>query len=145
MRDEETASRCAEAMLKTDAASRSLGMDVSVSDAGMSTVTMTVTADMINGHDVCHGGMIFSLADSAFAFACNGYNDVTLAAAASIEFLRPAKLGDQLTAHATENHRGRRRGIYDVMIRNQRDEAVALFRGRSHGTGHPMLRNKSDT
>lgn len=93
---------------------------------------MTVTADMVNGHRVCHGGLVFALADSAFAFSCNSYNRSTVAAGASIDFLAPAHEGDVLTATAVERWRLRRAGIYDIAVTNQRGETIALFRGRSH-------------
>ena len=96
---------------------------------------MTVTASMVNGHDICHGGYLFTLADTAFAFACNTYGRATVAAGATIEFLAPAKLGDALVASAREVHRGRRSGIYDVRVtapgEGDEDRLVALFRGRS--------------
>jgi acyl-CoA thioesterase len=87
---------------------------------------------MLNGHQVCHGGLIFALADSAFACACNSHGDHALAAAASIDFLAPGREGDQLTAFARELWRTGRSGIYEVNVTNQRDERIALFRGRSH-------------
>jgi acyl-CoA thioesterase len=93
---------------------------------------MPVRPDMVNGHGVCHGGIVFALGDSAFAFACNSYNDSTVAAAASIDFLIAVRAGDELTAEATEVWRTRRNGIYEISIRNQRGERVALFRGRSY-------------
>jgi acyl-CoA thioesterase len=90
---------------------------------------------MVNGHQICHGGLIFTLADSAFAFACNTYDLVTVASSGSIEFLLPARLGDELTAIAEERSRSKRTGVYDVAVRNQRAECVAMFRGRSHEIG----------
>jgi acyl-CoA thioesterase len=90
---------------------------------------------MVNGHRICHGGLIFTLADSAFAFACNTYDVVTVAAAGTIEFLLAANLGDELTATAEERTRSKRNGLYDVSVHNQRGECVALFRGRSHQVG----------
>jgi acyl-CoA thioesterase len=96
---------------------------------------MKVREDMVNGHQLCHGGLIFTLADSAFAFACNTYDLVTVAAAGTIEFLLSARLGDELTATAEERSRSKRTGVYDVTVRNQQGECVALFRGRSHQIG----------
>jgi acyl-CoA thioesterase len=93
---------------------------------------MPVRSDMVNGHGVCHGGLIFALADSAFAFACNSHGDNTVAAGAAIEFLAPGRQGDLLTATAQERWRTGRTGIYEIEVRNQRGEAIALFRGRSH-------------
>ena len=99
---------------------------------GRARVAMTVRADMLNGHQVCHGGLVFALADSAFAFACNSYNDSTVAAAAAIDFLAAAREGDELSAEAVELWRTGRNGIYEVTVMNQRGERVALFRGRSY-------------
>jgi len=133
------ARRCAETMYANDAASRALGIRVDVPAAGRANATMTVRADMVNGFDVCHGGLLFTLADTAFAFACNGYDERTFAAAASIDFLRPAHLGDELRAQAREDYRGSKSGFYSVEIRNQRDEVVAVFRGRSASRGEGLL------
>lgn len=133
------AKRCAETMYANDAASRALGIRVDVPAAGRANATMTVRADMVNGFDVCHGGLLFTLADTAFAFACNGYDERTFAAAASIDFLRPAHLGDELRAQAREDYRGSKSGFYTVEIRNQRDEVVAVFRGRSASRGEGLL------
>jgi acyl-CoA thioesterase len=130
-----TARSIAEAMYAMDTASQALGIDVEVSEAGSAVARTLVTASMLNGHGVCHGGHIFALADTAFAFACNGYGIVTVAAGASIEFLRPAREGDELAAVARERSRGGRTGIYDVTVTNQDGVDVALFRGRSHTTG----------
>ena len=127
-----TAERAVEALWSGDAASRGLGMAIESCGAGHATVTMRIRADMVNGHGICHGGLIFALADSAFAFACNSYGDNTVAAGAAIEFLAPGREGDVLRAAATERWRAGRSGIYEIEVRNQRDEAVALFRGRSH-------------
>jgi len=93
---------------------------------------MRVRGDMVNGHGVCHGGLVFALGDSAFAFACNSHNESTVAAAASIDFLAGAREGDELTAEAHELWRTRRNGIYEISVCNQRGERVALFRGRSY-------------
>ena len=92
---------------------------------------MTVRDDMLNGHDICHGGFITTLADSAFAFACNSCNELTVAAGFSVDFLAPARGGDVLTADAVEVSRAGRTGVYDIDVTNQRGERVALFRGRS--------------
>ncbi len=133
------AQRCAAKMYADDQASQDLGIKVDIKAPGNAEARFEVRSNMLNGHNVCHGGLIFTLADTAFAFACNSYNKVTLAAGASIEFLRPAKLGDRLTATATERHRGRRSGLYDVVVTNQDDVDVAIFRGRSHMTRHSIL------
>ena len=141
MNELELAQRCADTMWAGDAASQELGIVVEVLAPGVVRAAMEVQPPMINGHDVCHGGYLFTLADTAFAFACNAYDRVTLASAASIDFLRPAKLGDRLVAETAERHRGRRAGLYDVVVRNQREETVAIFRGRSHATDQPLLRS----
>ncbi len=107
-------------------------MRVTEARPGFAKVTMTVRADMLNGHASCHGGLIFSLADSAFAFSCNSHGGDTVGAAASMDFLAPAREGDELTAVATERWRAKRTGIYDVSVANQRGEVIAVFRGRSH-------------
>ncbi len=125
----------ARAMYAQDRASQALGMHIVEVRPGYARLTMSVREDMVNGHQLCHGGLIFTLADSAFAFACNTYNEVTVASAASVEFLLPGKLGDELTAIAEERSRAKRTGVYDVIVRNQQDEVVALFRGRSHQIG----------
>jgi len=126
------AERSAQALFERDRASQALGMRLLEVRPGRARVVMTVRPDMVNGHDVCHGGIVFALADSAFAFACNAYNDSTVAAAAAIDFLAAARTGDELTAEASELWRTRRNGIYEISVTNQRGERVALFRGRSY-------------
>ena len=125
----------ARAMYALDHASQGLGMRILEVRPGYARLSMTVREDMVNGHKLCHGGLIFTLADSAFAFACNTYNSVTVASAASVEFLLPTRLGDELTAIAEERSRSKRTGVYDVVVRNEQGESVALFRGRSHELG----------
>ncbi|MBM4219205.1 MAG: hydroxyphenylacetyl-CoA thioesterase PaaI [Gammaproteobacteria bacterium] len=127
-----SAERTVEALWRGDAASQGLGMQVESSGPGHATLSMRVRPDMVNGHGICHGGLVFTLADSAFAFACNSYGDNTVAAGAAIEFLKRVHEGDVLHAAATERWRAGRAGIYEVEVRNQRGELVALFRGRSH-------------
>lgn len=131
-RAQRLAERAATALYERDRASQAFGMRLVEVGPGRARVVMTVRADMVNGHDVCHGGVVFALADSAFAFACNSYNDNTVAAAATIDFLAAARIGDELTAEAAELWRTRRNGIYEISVRNQRGERVALFRGRSY-------------
>ncbi|MDJ0793851.1 MAG: hydroxyphenylacetyl-CoA thioesterase PaaI [Woeseiaceae bacterium] len=143
MADLETARGCAETMYANDRASKALGIEIDIPAAGEAVATMTVRDDMVNGFDVLHGGLTFALADTAFAFACNAYGVLSFAAAAQIEFLRPAMLGDVLTATATEDHRGRRNGYYSVEVRNQRDELVALFRGRSAAKSDTSILEKT--
>ncbi len=133
------AERCAEAMWAADNASKSLGMKILSVAEGTASLTMAITHNMVNGHAICHGGLIFTLADSAFAFACNSQNQVTVASGCTIDFVRPAKLGDQLTATATVVHQGKRNGIYDVTVTNQQDELIATFRGRSARLNQTLL------
>ena len=142
MEPKQLAEACAERMMARDRASRSLGIEVSVTAPGSVTARMTVRDDMLNGFDVLHGGLLFALADTAFAFACNAYNQQTVAAAAQIEMLRPAVVGDKLSATAVEEHRGRRSGHYTVRVENQDGALVALFRGRGVGSDKPLI---SDT
>ncbi|HEV2285520.1 MAG TPA: hydroxyphenylacetyl-CoA thioesterase PaaI [Steroidobacteraceae bacterium] len=127
-----TAEQAAQALWQRDRASQALGMRLVAVRPGWARLAMTVRPDMLNGHGVCHGGMVFALADSAFAFACNTHNESTVAAAAAIDFLAAARAGDELTAEAAELWRTRRNGIYEISVTNQRGERVALFRGRSY-------------
>lgn len=139
MNELELAQRCAEQMLETDAASRALGIEVDVPAVGSAVASMSVRDDMVNGFDICHGGMLFALADTAFAFACNAYNLVTVGGEASIRWLQPAKVGDRLIATASEERREGRHGYYSIHIRNQRDEPVADFHGHCISIGKPLL------
>jgi len=139
MTELEMAERCGKAMWKDDKASHALGIEMKVTGVGAANARMLIRDDMVNGLDVCHGGLVFALADTAFAFACNAYNNQSFAASCQIDFLRPAKLGDELLAIASEDHRGRRSAYYTVKIQNQRNEPVALFRGRSVGNGKAIL------
>jgi acyl-CoA thioesterase len=135
---EETARRSAEAMWADDRASRALGMSLDDVGPGTATVSMTLREDMVNGHAIGHGGLTFTLADSAFAFACNSYNRATVAAGAEIRFRRPTRLGDRLVATATEREREGRDGVYDVVVRVG-DEVVASFTGRSKEIGGTLF------
>ncbi|MET7394388.1 hydroxyphenylacetyl-CoA thioesterase PaaI [Dactylosporangium sp. NPDC005572] len=121
----------AEAMYAADVASRSLGITVSAVGPGRATATMTVRPDMLNGHAIGHGGFVFLLADTAFAFACNSYGTPTVAAGADVEFLEPVREGDVLTAVAVERVRRGRAGVYDVTVTRPDGTVVAEFRGRS--------------
>ena len=125
------AARCADAMWAKDDASKAMGMQIVSVREGSAVLSMTVQENMVNGHGMCHGGMIFSLADSAFAFACNSQNFAAVAAGASIDFLAPASAGDVLTASASIVSQGKKTGLYDVAVRNQSNRLVAQFRGRS--------------
>lgn len=129
----------ARSMYAQDRASQALGVRILEIRPGYARLAMSVREDMVNGHKICHGGLIFTLADSAFAFACNSYDLVTVASSGSIEFLLPARLCDELTAIAEERSRSKRTGVYDVAVRNQRGESVAMFRGRSHEIGGAIV------
>jgi acyl-CoA thioesterase len=113
-----------------DRASQTLGIDIVDIAPGRVTIAMTVRPDMVNGHGMCHGGIIFAFADSAFAFACNSHGEPMVAAGASIEFLAPTLSGERVTAIATEVTRAARHGIYDVCVAKSSGETVAQFRGR---------------
>jgi len=126
------AERVAAAMWARDDASKGLGMRIVGVAPGRAELSMTVRADMLNGHAICHGGFIFTLADSAFAFACNSYNLNTVASGCGIDFMAPAREGDVLTAVAHERSVSGRTGVYDIEVKNQRNEKVALFRGKSY-------------
>jgi acyl-CoA thioesterase len=120
-----------EAMMRKDEASRGLGLELLEQGDGRAVTRMTVRADMVNGHAIAHGGLIFTLADTAFACACNSYGPVTVAASADIVFVAPARLGDVLVAEAAVRTRFGRSGLYDVTVRRGSD-VIAEFRGRSH-------------
>lgn len=131
MTPQELAEACAEAMWKDDSASQRLDMTLEHVAPGEAKLSMTVRDDMSNGHGNCHGGYIFALGDSAFAFACNSYNQRTVAQHCSISYLLPGRIGDRLTATAREVSRRGRSGIYDIRITNQAGEHIAEFRGHS--------------
>jgi acyl-CoA thioesterase len=125
------AEACAEALWSSDSTSQRLGMRIERIAPGEATLSMEITDFMLNGHGLAHGGFVFALADSAFAFACNGYNQRTVGYQAAITYVAPGRLGDRLTAVARELWRGNRDGIYDVNVTNDRGEPVAEFRGHS--------------
>lgn len=129
---QEVAEATRDAMWRGDRASRMLGLAVTAIGPGSATLTMTVRDDMLNGHDICHGGLITTLADSAFAFACNAYNEITVASGFDVNLIAAARLGDVLTATAHEVSKAGRTGVYDIHVHNQRGEPVAAFRGRSY-------------
>lgn len=126
------AEKVAQGMYASDRASQSHGIRIAEVRPGYARLSMSVRGDMVNGHRICHGGMVFTLADSAFAFACNSYNETTVAAAASIDFLAAAHEGDELTAEARELWRTKRNGIYEITVTNQKGARIAFFRGRSY-------------
>jgi acyl-CoA thioesterase len=126
------AQRVGESMFAQDRASREfMQMELVTCEPGRAVMRMTVREPMLNGHKICHGGLIFTLADSTFAFACNSYNQVAVAAGCSIEFLKPAHLNDVLTCEGVEQTLSGRHGIYDMRVSNQHGEVIALFRGKS--------------
>ncbi|MHB8190695.1 MAG: hydroxyphenylacetyl-CoA thioesterase PaaI [Ferrimicrobium sp.] len=133
---------CANYIFARDRASVELGMKIIAVDVGSCVVAMEVTASMINAHDICHGGFIFTLADSTFAIACSTYNDVAVAQGAEISFLSPARLGEHLRAEAHELARYGRNGIYDVSVMRDNGELVALLRGRSRSLARQLLPNE---
>jgi acyl-CoA thioesterase len=122
---------CADAMWSEDKASRGLGMQLMSVGPGQAELTMTVTPMMVNGHDICHGGFIFTLADSGFAYACNTYNQRTVAQHCEVTFLRSARRGDKLTARAVERQKQGRSGIYDITVTREDGTVIAEFRGHS--------------
>jgi acyl-CoA thioesterase len=140
----ETAEACAQAMWTEDQASQGLGMVIERVSPGEAVISMTIRPEMTNGHGICHGGFIFTLADSAFAFACNTYNQRTVAQHCAVTFLQPGRRGDTLTAHAVERNRSGRSGIYDVTVRDGRGEVVAEFRGHSRTIAGTLLAPKND-
>lgn len=129
---QQTADHVRQGMYARDRASRMLGMEVLAVSPGSATLTMTVREDMLNGHEICHGGLIATLADSAFAFACNSYDVLTVASGFGIDFIGPARLGDVLTARCVEISKAGRTGVYDTEVTNQHGERIAVFRGRSY-------------
>ena len=131
---------CAKALYESDLASRALGMELLDVAPGRARLRMTITEQMLNGHRIGHGGYLFTLADSAFAFACNTYDVATVASYCEIVFLAPTHMGEVLEATAQERFRGGRRGVYDVTIaRGAPPEVVAEFRGVSSAIGKPVL------
>lgn len=129
---EALAQQVGQSMFAADKASRqTMGMELLYCKPGTASMRMTVEDKHLNGHQICHGGFIFTLADSTFAFACNSHNNAAVASAASIEFLKPALLGDVLTCVGVEQVLSGRHGVYDMTVRNQKDQVVALFRGKS--------------
>jgi acyl-CoA thioesterase len=135
---DDLARACADAMWKEDDASKGLGMEIVEIRSGQATLSMTIQPHMVNGQRIAHGGFIFTLADSAFAFACNTHNERVVAAQGNITFIRPGRLGDRLVATAREISRSGRSGIYDVRV-TAGDVVIAEFRGHSRSTGGTWL------
>ncbi|HEX6191969.1 MAG TPA: hydroxyphenylacetyl-CoA thioesterase PaaI [Chitinophagaceae bacterium] len=126
-------------MMKNDLFSQWLGIEVLEIKEGYSRIKMTVRAEMINGFGIVHGGIAFSLADSAFAFACNNRNNLSVALDTAINFLKPVHVGDELTAEAKEMHNGKSTGLYHITISNHRDHVVAIFKGTCFRTGKTLV------
>lgn len=142
---QQTAHWVGERMFANDRASRALGMQLLEIMPGAALMSMMVREDMLNGHQTCHGGLISALADSAFAFACNSYNELTVASGFSIDFMAPAHQDDLLTARCAEVSRAGRTGVYDTTVTNQRGERIAVFRGRSYTLkGKPAVATASN-
>ena len=140
MEDTDLAARVGQAMFAADRASRDfMGMELVACEPGRAVMRMKVREPMLNGHLICHGGLIFTLADSTFAFACNSRNQASVAAGCSIEFIKPAQLGDVLTCEGVERVLQGRHGIYDMTVTNQSGEVVAVFRGKSAQIKGPVI------
>ncbi|NIF31626.1 hydroxyphenylacetyl-CoA thioesterase PaaI [Enterobacter sp. Cy-643] len=129
-------------MYARDNCARQMGIDVVEMGDGFALLTMTITEAMLNGHQTCHGGQLFTLADTAFAYACNSQGLAAVASGCSIEFLRPGKAGDRLKAVARVRQQGRQTGVYDIEIINQDEKTLALFRGRAHRIGTTVAGEK---
>ncbi|NML18832.1 hydroxyphenylacetyl-CoA thioesterase PaaI [Azohydromonas caseinilytica] len=137
---QEVAERVRLGMYAQDRAAQALGIEVTEIGPGHATLTMSVRESMLNGHAICHGGLIATLADTAFAYGCNSYDELTVASGFGIDFIAPGRLGDVLTARCTELSRAGRTGVYDVTVENQRGERIAVFRGRSYtAKGRPAV------
>lgn len=130
---------CGKALFRHDNASAALDIEIVEVTPGHATAGMEIRPDMVNGFDICHGGLIFTLADSTFALACNSHNMVAYAMGCHIEYLRPALKGDHLTARATEMDRTRNTGSYVVSVVNQNGKTIAVFHGRSSNRGQPLI------
>ena len=139
MTNDEKARQVVDKMMKDDLFSQWLGIEVLVVKEGYSQIKMTVRKEMINGFGIVHGGIAFSLADSAFAFACNNRNNLSVALDTSINFTKPVHVGDELTAEAKEIHNGKSTGLYHISITNQRNHTVAIFKGTCFRTGKNLI------
>ena len=137
---QQIADRVREAMYANDRAAKALGIQIHAVGPGRATLSMAVREDMLNGHDICHGGLVTTLADTAFAYGCNAYNEVTVASGFNVDLVAPGRLGDVLTATCSEQSKAGRTGVYDIEVVNQRGDRVALFRGRSYTIkGKPVV------
>ncbi|MCX2862815.1 hydroxyphenylacetyl-CoA thioesterase PaaI [Paucibacter sp. PLA-PC-4] len=145
MNAQQVAEAVRDAMFANDRASKALGMEILSIAPGRATLAMTVREDMLNGFEICHGGLITTLADSTFAFACNSHNELTVASGFTVDIVAPGRLGDRLTAIGEEVHLAGRTGVYDITVRNQREELVAVFRGKSYRIkGKPIVQGVSE-
>lgn len=140
---QQLADAAAAAMWSGDRACQALDMHIESVTPGRAALSMTVHENMVNGHNLCHGGYLFTLADSAFAYACNSENHSAVASGARIEFLAPGRLGDRLTATAQQLHQGKRTGLYDVTVTNQDGRTLAVFRGNAHRIGGHLVDSES--
>ena len=140
MHRQQLAEACVNALYQRDIAAQKMGIEVLSAAPGQASLVMGVSADMLNGHAICHGGFIFSLADTAFAYACNSHNKNTLAAGARIEYLAPARQDDILTATAKQRSQGGRTGIYDVCVCDAQGRTLALFRGNAYQIQGSVIR-----
>ena len=132
MNPQQLAEQVRDGMMARDRAAQGLGMRVTHIAPGEATIEMAVTEAMLNGFDICHGGFITTLGDTAFAYACNSYNEMTVASGLSVDFVAPGRLGDVLVAEAKVQSQSGRTGVYDVQIYTRQGDAIALFRGRSY-------------
>ena len=139
----EIARACAEAMWAEDSASRGLGMQLISVEPGRAVLAMTITERMVNGHNIAHGGFIFTLADSTFAFACNTYNQRCVAQHCGVTFIAPGRLGDRLIARGVERQRAGRSGIYDITVTREDGTVIAEFRGHSRTIEGTILGDRS--
>jgi len=137
---QQIAERVRDGMLADDRATQMMGIRIVEVAPGRAVAEMAVREDMLNGHDLCQGGFVTMLADTAFAYACNAYNEITVASGFTVDLIAPGHGGDVLTATCDEVNKAGRTGVYDVTVRNQRGERVAVFRGRSHtARGKPVV------
>ncbi|MGG4609601.1 hydroxyphenylacetyl-CoA thioesterase PaaI [Providencia sp. Me31A] len=132
------AQQSAHIMYQDDACAKAMGMTIEQVEEGYAQLRMPITSNMLNGHKTCHGGQLFSLADTAFAYACNSQGYAAVASMCSIDFIRPGFEGDILTATARVQHQGKRNGLYEVEIINQDGKKLAVFHGRSHRLGQRL-------
>lgn len=131
--------QCADFMYQTDTVAQDLNIELLEVDIGYSRMTMTIKDNMLNGHGSCHGGYIFTFADTCFAYACNSDNRPTVASGCDINYLRPAKAGDTLFGTGKRVSRGRSTGLYDIEVTNQDGKKIAEFRGRAHQVGEHLI------